>query len=261
MRVVNFGGGVNSTALLCLAVKEKIPVDIVVFSDTGSERPETYSYLSMFSAWLVSNGLPLITVVRWIRVRGELAGKFIPLHEWCETEKTLPSRSFGMSGCTVKWKQQPVDGFLRRQLKDLHATGQRVERWIGYDADEPERAERMIAKNPDPHLWEWRAPLVERGIGRDGCLRLIANAGLPSPGKSSCWLCPSMKKHEITALGKTNPDLLDRALRIERVAVESGELLSVRGLGGRLNWDEFLKTQRGIDPPEIACGCFDGGDE
>ena len=43
--VLSYGAGVNSTALLFFLVKQKFPLDYVVFADTGNERPETYSYL------------------------------------------------------------------------------------------------------------------------------------------------------------------------------------------------------------------------
>ena len=109
VRILNYGGGTNSTALGVWAVQNAEPLDAVVFADTGSERPETIEYVKRFSEWLEGSGYPPVTVVRWIRKRGEWAGKFIPLHEWCEHFNNLPSRAFGMSGCTSKWKQQPVD--------------------------------------------------------------------------------------------------------------------------------------------------------
>ena len=45
---LSFGGGVNSTALAVLLVRGKLPQFEpwrIVFSDTGEERPETYTYL------------------------------------------------------------------------------------------------------------------------------------------------------------------------------------------------------------------------
>lgn len=262
MRIVNYGGGVNSTALVCEAVRRGLRPDLIVFSDTGSERPETYAYLKTFNAWLEANRCPTVESVRWIRSRAPHKGEFIPLHEWCERENSVPSRAFGFSGCTSKWKQQPIDRFLKEHLtvKESLAKGKRPERWIGYDADEPHRAERMLDKNPDGQLWEWRAPLVEWDMGRDECLQAIEKAGLPSPGKSACWMCPSMKKREIVQLGKDHPDLLERALRMERRAVQAGNIGTNlrKGLGGRLNWGEFLAGRDDEEPEEEACGCYDG---
>ena len=270
MRVINYGGGTNSTALIIEAVKRGIPFDVAVFADTGSERPETYDYLATFGAWLAANTDAELTVVRWVRkreskdskgVRVAGPGDFLSLHAWCEKLVTLPSRSFGLSGCTSKWKQQPVDGFLKSHpaIVAEHTAGRTVERWIGYDADEPSRAARMLAKSPEPALWTWRAPLLDWDMGRDECVETIAAAGLPQPGKSACWFCPSSTKADIDRLHEEHPDLLARALRMESAAIKAGNVQTRAGLGGRLNWGDYV---RGLDvpdlPPELACGCFDG---
>ena len=257
IRVANYGGGTNSTAMLIEATRRGLRLDLIVFADTGSERPETYQYLDTFNRWLALHGQPQITRTRWIR----RDGSFLPLHEWCEKHETLPSKAFGMAGCTSKWKQQPADKTVRLapMVQAEHAAGRPVERWIGYDADEPHRAERMAARNPDPHLWTWRAPLIEWDMGREECREVIAGAGLCAPGKSACLLCPSMRQHEIDALGADHPELLRRALDIEAAA--KIDRSKVRGLGRSLNWAEYLAQPRmfaHVPVPELACGCGDG---
>lgn len=277
VRVINYGGGVNSTALIIEAMRRRIPVHLIVFSDTGSEMPETYVYMRRFDAWLSEHGMPRISVVKWIRVRGADAGKFIPLHVWCEENETVPSRAYGFSGCTSKWKQQPADKFIKGHplVAQEHQAGRPVERWIGYDADEPHRAERMQTKNPQPELWAWKSPLVDWDMGRDECLETIASAGLPSPGKSACWMCPSSKAKDIARLADAHPHLLNRALRMEERAIKSGNLVSRNGLGGYLNWAAHVKkrlpqfapevlactTDEGREPDDVPCGCYDGGED
>lgn len=259
--VCNYGAGTNSTALLIEAARRGIRVDLVVFSDTGSERPETYEYLDIMDRWLATNGQPMIDRVRWIRKKGPLAGRFVPLHEWCEMFKSLPSKAFGLPGCTVKWKQQPADQFIDNhpKVKAARKAGRTVERWIGYDAEEPDRISRMMSARRDDTQWRWRAPLDEWDMGRAECVETIARSGMCSPGKSSCWLCPSMKQHEIDALAEDHPSLLDRALSIEASAKIDRQ--KVRGLGRSLNWAEYLKQPkmfRNVRAPDLACGCFDG---
>jgi hypothetical protein len=265
VRVVNYGGGTNSTALLVFAVLREIPIHIIPFADTGSERPITYEYIDVMNTFLRQHGYPEITTVKWHRVQGKYPGRFLPLHEWCELEGTVPSRAFGLSGCTNKWKQMPIDRFLKKHPLVLseHEAGRPVVRWIGYDADEPSRAERMLSKNPEPDWWKWECPLVPLDMGREECLEIIAEAGLPQPGKSSCWMCPSMRKVEIDELGRDHPELLERALKMERNA----EFRTRNGLGGSLNWNEYVDSKRKLtvvkDVPESsfadqACGCYDG---
>ena len=252
MRVVSYGAGVNSTAMLIAAATRGVRPDLILFADTGDERPSTYRYIVTFSRWLRERDFPRIEVIRWIR----RDGSFVPLGQWCLMNRTLPSKAFGLSGCTTKWKQQPIEKRVRGDDRVI-ATWQRgakVERWIGYDADEPARAARMLDKNPDGDLYVWRCPLVEWGMGREDCVAAIASAGLPSPGKSSCYFCPSMRKHEIDALP---PTLLERALHIEDVARPG--LTSMQGLGRAFSWRDYVSGRRtACEVVEPDCGCYDG---
>jgi len=257
VRILNYGGGTNSTALLTEAVKRSIPLDGIVFADTGSEMPGTLEYVAQMSRWLQARGYPSVSVVRWVRQDGT----FLPLHEWCERFKSLPSRAFGFSGCTSKWKQQPADRWVKAHsaVKAAHERGERVERWIGYDADEPGRMQRMQAARSGDPLYTWRAPLVEWDMGREECIEAITAAGLCRPGKSACWLCPSSKRHEIDRLRDDHPDLLARALAIEAAA--DIDRSRIKGLGGSLSWSEYLRQPKlftGRRPVEDACGCWDG---
>ncbi len=54
--ICSYGGGTNSTALLIECVKRGIRIDMILFADTGAEKPHTYSYVKYVSKWLVSRG-------------------------------------------------------------------------------------------------------------------------------------------------------------------------------------------------------------
>ena len=251
MIALSYGGGTDSTALLLAAHARGIRPDLIVFADTGSERPETYAYLDTIGAWLASVGWPPVLVVRWIRQDG----RFVALHEQCEQRQELPSAAYGFAGCTSKWKQQPLDAAILAHPETVaaHARGEPVERWVGYSADEDHRVGRLVGK-PDPHLWRWRAPLYEWGIDRAEARDLIAAAGLPQPGKSSCWLCPHTRRSEVQDLARKHPELYARAVAIERNA----KLDSIAGLGRRWAWEGIERQEQLFpDPPEIPCGCAD----
>ena len=47
INMVSYGGGVNSTALLIGLHQHRIPVDLILFADTGAEHPHTYAYLDI----------------------------------------------------------------------------------------------------------------------------------------------------------------------------------------------------------------------
>jgi hypothetical protein len=142
-----------------------------------------------------------------------------------------------------------------------------VTKLIGYDMDEPHRA-----AIPEDAKYRYRYPLLEWGWGRDECIESIERAGLPLPGKSSCFFCPSTRKVEIIDMLDNDPVYLGRALAIEMNAEASGKNHSVKGLGRRLNWGNYVSevlAQRaanlsinvgGIDDP-IPCGCYDESPE
>ena len=56
--MVSYGGGVNSTALLIGLHQHRIPVDLILFADTGAEHPHTYAYLDIMDRWLKGHGMP-----------------------------------------------------------------------------------------------------------------------------------------------------------------------------------------------------------
>ena len=63
INIVSYGGGANSTALLVGLHQHRIPVDLILFADTGGEPPHTYAYLDIMDRWLKDHGMPEITRV------------------------------------------------------------------------------------------------------------------------------------------------------------------------------------------------------
>ena len=102
---------------------------------------------------------------------------------------------------------------------------------------------------------------MDWGWHRGDCIQAIQSAGLPLPGKSSCFFCPSMKLREIRTLYHQYPELLERALAIEDNARPN--LRTVRGLGRDFAWRDFiLADEAQLTLPEIfstedlPCSCF-----
>ena len=72
MNVVSFGGGTNSTAMIIGMYLHKIPIDLILFADTGGEQPHTYEFMGTFNEWLVKHGIPKIVSVEYHVRRHEL---------------------------------------------------------------------------------------------------------------------------------------------------------------------------------------------
>ena len=45
INIVSFGGGTNSAAMLVGLHQHGIPVDLILFADTGAEQPHTYCFI------------------------------------------------------------------------------------------------------------------------------------------------------------------------------------------------------------------------
>ena len=57
-----WGAGVDSTAMLIEWVERGLPLDAVLFADTGAEKPETDAFVPVFQSWLRDRGVLVETV-------------------------------------------------------------------------------------------------------------------------------------------------------------------------------------------------------
>lgn len=250
--VVAYGGGVNSTAMLVGMRERGIRPDLIIFADTGGERPETYKHVVFMRVWALREmGVHLVTVRASQRTDRTL-------EENCLRRDTLPAIAFGWKTCSIRWKAEPSDQYLSNCGFVIEAweRGEVVQKAIGFDAGEPHRVKDFIDAK-----FHTIYPLVEWRWFREDCVAAINRAGIPLPPKSACFFCPSTKKHEVLQLQQEHPDLLERALEIERRAAP--HLETVKGLGRRWSWAELLQADADQfkmlpEAPEEPCGCYDG---
>ena len=254
--VLSLGGGVNSTALLIGLVEKDTPPDLILFADTGAEHDRTYLHLDEMDEWLADRGMDPV-----VRVNNAHREGFPhkSLEDECINNKTLPSLAFGFKGCSVKWKRQPMDRYVKTWEPAIEhwEAGGRVTRLIGIDA-----GERHRGQIPDDNKFVYEFPLIDWYWGREECIDAIEGAGLRVPGKSACWFCPASKKSEIIQLSANRPDLFDRAVKMEHNAKDA--LSTVRGLARNHSWEEIVEADRRqikmpfFTIPAEPCMCFDG---
>lgn len=257
--VIACGGGTNSAAVIIEFVRRKQHFDLITFSDTKGEKPGTYAFLDSLDAWLATKGRSPITRLRAVSPNPDRG--YEGLEGMCLRLENLPSKAFGYKSCSQRYKIEPQQKFLNHWplSKAAWAAGKKVVQVIGYDAGEPQRA-----KSYTNEKYDYWYPLIEWGWGREECVDAIKSAGLPLPGKSACFFCPSMRKPEVLALADEHPDLFARAVAMERRALAGGKLGVVKGLGRHWSWEELVsasKSQREV-LPEVSmstdCACFDG---
>lgn len=192
--VLSYGGGVNTVALMILLMQENLPLDEVVFADTGGEVPETYDYLDVTRAYLAQSGVPFKTVQT--RKRGDLD---LYANSW--SRRVIPSALWRWS--TRDFKVIPIHRYYR-------SLGVHVNQYMGIAYDEVER----MKDSRVPFVTNLY-PLIDRRITRSDCVNIIEAAGLPVPVKSGCFFCPFNNLERWRWLHSTHPDLYLRAIELE----------------------------------------------
>lgn len=247
-RIVSYGGGDNSAAMLvCLYDRAQRP-DAIVFADTGGEMPRTYRHMwEHMQPWLEKIGFPSITIVRGDtpqqRKDSSLEAQQLRL-------RSIPSRAFGYGQCSSEWKIRPMEKWCVERF------GRGYVKLIGFHADEAHRRLRTISVG-----YTVEYPLIEMDWGLEECIAACRRVGLPPPGKSSCFYCPSKRPDQIRALKREEPTLADRALVMEAQWLEKDGGGTVKGLGRHWSWAQLLAQGELFDPPASApeeCGeaCF-----
>lgn len=227
-RILSFGAGLQTTALVIMIDKGELEVDAVVFADTGVEKPETY--------WYIENYIKPVLRVPFVTVKSHLGD----LYTHCWDDKILPSVVHRW--CTDKFKVRPIEKYLKRKGVV----------YVGFSADEVNRAEK-------PSRMTRQFPLIERGISAADCARIIQGYGWPVPLRSSCYICVFNPYTEWNWLKNNHPDLLDRALALEQRHYERYPHL--RNSYGLIRGTPLWKIKEGLQPEMLIGGedsCWSG---
>jgi len=200
--VISYGGGVQSTALVVLAMSEGWDIDEIVHVDLlDAESPATREYVSRFREWLRGVYGRDITVIERDLYGDMLARPGFTLVPWRgKYERFILSRQ-----CTRQYKVQP----LQRYLYDRYP-GERIGLVLGISVDEYHRMRDSSAARIE-HVY----PLVDRRLTRWQCRDIIERAGLSVPYKSSCWFCPYRTPGSQLVLLQHYPQLREMADALE----------------------------------------------
>jgi hypothetical protein len=200
--VVSYGGGIQSTALVVLAMRERWAIDEIVHVDLmGAESPATREYVALFGDWLRREHGRDITIIER-DLYGDMLARpgFTPVPWRGKYERFILSRQ-----CTRQYKVQP----LQRYLYDRYP-GERIGLMLGISVDEYHRMRDSSAARIE-HVY----PLVDRRLTRWQCRDIIERAGLSVPYKSSCWFCPYRTPGSQLVLLQHYPQLREMADALE----------------------------------------------
>ena len=205
--LVSFSGGKDSTALLLRMLEENMPVDLILFCDTGLEFPQLYEHIDKVQKDIGRE----IT-----RVKSDVDFEYLffekPVNR---SESTKFSEKYGknhtgygwpgprMRWCTQVLKNQPREKYLKDLKKDYN-----VIEYVGLAADEGYRLKRKCNTRAN-----CRHPLIDWGMTEADCLKYCYDRGYDWGGlyehfkRVSCWCCPLQGMRELEILYRNFPDL------------------------------------------------------
>ncbi|NDC18730.1 MAG: phosphoadenosine phosphosulfate reductase [Microbacteriaceae bacterium] len=217
-RFISYGGGVQSTALIVLAVQGRIPkVDAALFCNTGddSEHPATLRFVrEVMMPYASSHGLPIHEIQRVTKGKSQTLWDRMMNHERDSLSEPIPV--YGWKGapmsraCTVDHKILVLKRWIKQNCVTLPA-----QTLVGISVDEIERAKLGESD------YEIRTyPLLDLGMTRADCAAVIREAGLPVPPKSSCFFCPFHSLLTWSELRRDEPELFEKAAQLEDVLIQ-----------------------------------------
>jgi hypothetical protein len=170
-------------------------------ADTGREASETWEYTDKFVKPVLASVGSEITIVPHSLASRDLYGG--------SATGTLLIPAFTKTGalstfCSGNWKAEVLSRF-RRSLG--YGPDNPVRTWLGISIDEIGRAK------PSKTEWEeFYYPLIwDMRMRRSHCVDLIEQSGLPTPPKSSCWMCPYRRNSQWRRLKEKYPEDFESA--------------------------------------------------
>ena len=202
----SFGGGTQSVAIAVLVAQGKLPKpECTVIADTGREASETWEYLDEHVG-------PLLATVG---IEVEIAPHDLATVDLYSENGDLLMPMFTGNGklptfCSNEWKKRVIYRYLRQRG---YGPDNPVTMWLGISVDEIHRAK------PSGTAWvenDWPL-LMHVPSRRDECKRIVTDAGLPPPPRSSCWMCPHRNNVQWRRLRDEFPDDWAEAIKLEQL--------------------------------------------
>ena len=201
--IISYGGGVQSTALVVLAMQRGWRIDEIVHVDLlDAEAPNTREYVKCFAGWLRETYNRSITILQ-----RDLYGDMLARPAFTPAPWRAKDGSFMLKRqCTRQYKVEPIRRYLYQQYKR-----EKIQLMLGIGVDEFHRMRDSGFKRIENVY-----PLVDERLTRNDCRAILERAGLATPPKSSCWFCPYRSARSQAELIRQYPALREMAVELER---------------------------------------------
>ena len=196
--------------MLLLMIEKDMPIDCVLYADTGMEFPEMEAHIAKLGDLLYrERGIHITTL------RHPCGFECLMFDNPIQQERAIarwiakgqPLTGYGWPAMRIRW----CTGQLKTHLMQKEVNRLKKEKnalhHIGIAADEAHRCK------DDPQN---RYPLVEWGITEAQALQICYSRGFDWDGlyeiyhRASCWCCPLQRIDELRKLRKHHPELWAR---------------------------------------------------
>jgi len=202
MRILNLGGGIQSSAIYKLIVSGDLPpIDFAVFADTQDEPAWVYRQLD----WLRDqDGPPIVQVTRGCLGDDLIASENVAGQRFASIPAFVGGGVAGSSPgmtrrqCTREYKIEIIEKWIRFEALGLVKfaripPGVVITQLFGFSTDEPQRAVRMGIQFANRNAsWECEFPLLHANIrmSRLECQDYIESCSGFTWRSSRCVYCP-----------------------------------------------------------------------
>lgn len=197
--IVNLSGGKDSTAMLLMMLDRGMPIDYIVFADTGKDFPQMLEHLDKLEKYVMQN---YHTAPKITRLRSDKSFDYLMFDHIKTRGKNKGKCGYGWATMLARWctselKTRVIDNFAA-------SINEGYTQFIGIAADEPKRL------RDNPHM---RYPLAEWNVTEAAALQFCYDRGFRWGGlyehfdRVSCWCCPLKNLRELKTLWKYYPEL------------------------------------------------------
>lgn len=231
--IASFSGGKDSAAMVLKIIELKMPLDRIVFCDTGLEFGEQRNIVkicerkfkelnpSLKFDWIKSEKTfkeYFYTVRTTGKRKGEIWGWPFTLGAWCNS----------------RLKIKPMNKYFKQ-------IGEH-KRYVGIAFDEPERYKRL-PKN-------CIAPLYDLKMTELDCLNYIKEKGFKNPmywrfERLGCYLCPKQSLDSLRSLRRHYPNLWEEMLRMDKDSPIpfKADGTTLRDLENKFKYEDLIRME------------------
>lgn len=204
--IASVSWGKDSTAMIIKLITNHMPLDEIVFYDTGMEFDAIYKTRDyMIEHWLKPYN------IKYTELKPYKSFIYMMISHAHTTRNGKLRLGYGWCGGLCRWGTSQKTNALNKYCKDSIV-------YVGIAYDEPERYMRLT---PNKH-----APLYDMKITESDALNICYESGIDFGGlykylkRVSCWCCRNKNLTELTNYKKYLPKYFEKLCFLEEIIGE-----------------------------------------